>query len=177
MPDMQPGDMELVSQPLDLLGLNVYSGDYVRAADNDDGYAVVQVQRGHPHMDMDWFRLIPEVAYWSLRHVRDVFGFRGDMMVTENGCPCPDELTPDGKVLDTARIMMLRAYLLELRRAIAEGIPLVGYFLWSLLDNFEWSHGYSKRCGIVWNSYETQTRIPKASARWYAQCIRENRVV
>jgi beta-glucosidase len=79
--------------------------------------------------------------------------------------------------MDLDRILFLRAYLRQVHRVVAEGLPLKGYFVWSLMDNFEWASGYSKRFGIVWNNYETQQRTPKASARWYAECIKQNRVV
>lgn len=177
MPDMQAGDLELIRQPLDLIGVNVYSGQYVRAADNRQGFEMVPMQGNYPVMDLDWFKFMPDAAYWAPRHLRDIFGFKGDIFITENGCPAPDVLERNNEIHDTTRILFLREYLRQFHRAIAEGMPVKGYFLWSLMDNFEWSYGYSKRCGIVWNTYETQQRIPKASARWYSACVRENRVV
>jgi beta-glucosidase len=88
-----------------------------------------------------------------------------------------DYLTPEKEVLDTDRVMFLKSYLKCLHRLVAEGYPMCGYFLWSFMDNFEWSWGYEKRFGIVFTNYETQERIPKASALWYAEVMKQNRVV
>lgn len=82
-----------------------------------------------------------------------------------------------GEVIDTDRIMYLRQYLKSASRAISEGYPLKGYFVWTLMDNFEWAWGYSRRFGIIYTDYSTQNRIPKASFDWYAECIRQRRVV
>ncbi len=116
--------------------------------------------------------------YWAVRHVSDTLG-RKDLpiFISENGCVTQDELNDQGEVIDSDRIMYLRQYLRAAHRAISEGYPLKGYFLWSLMDNFEWNRGYTHRFGIVYTDYSTQRRIPKASFRWYAECIRQNRVV
>jgi beta-glucosidase len=97
--------------------------------------------------------------------------------VTENGCATEDEVTENGEVLDSDRVLFLREYLRSAHRAISEGYPLRGYFTWSLMDNFEWAWGYSRRFGLHYVDYTTQQRIPKLSAHWYADCIRQNRVV
>ena len=99
------------------------------------------------------------------------------MYITENGASSADEIAPDGNVYDTDRVMFLRNYQTQLQRAVAEGIPVKGYFLWSLLDNFEWADGYQKRFGIVYVDFVTQKRTPKLSAAFYKQVIRENQVV
>ncbi len=96
-------------------------------------------------------------------------------IVTENGVPVPDELTPDG-VHDVRRIAYLRAHLLQLHRAMEAGVPVSGYFVWSLLDNFEWVYGYTKRFGLIYVDFKTEARTLKDSARWYAQVIRDNGV-
>ena len=97
--------------------------------------------------------------------------------ITENGAACADHPGPDGVVLDLDRREYLRNYLIALHRALREGYDVRGYFVWSLLDNFEWAEGYAKRFGIVHVDYATQRRTPKLSARWYAHVVRENRVV
>ena len=102
-------------------------------------------------------------------HVKDVY-------ITENGCSADDVVAPDGHVYDTDRVMFLRNHLIHAHRAVAEGWPLRGYFLWSLLDNFEWSDGYTKRFGIVFVDYKTQKRIPKMSADFYRETIRRGTV-
>ena len=99
------------------------------------------------------------------------------MYITENGASSADEIAPDGNVYDTDRVMFLRNYLNQLHRAVAEGIPIKGYFLWSLLDNFEWADGYQKRFGIAYVDFTTQKRTLKLSAGFYKQTILENRVV
>jgi beta-glucosidase len=97
--------------------------------------------------------------------------------VSENGCASDDVVTPQGEIVDLDRVLYMRAYLRSAQRAIAERYPLIGYFHWSLMDNFEWSCGYTRRFGLTHVDYRTQQRIPKLSFRWYQQAIRENRVL
>jgi len=98
------------------------------------------------------------------------------VMITENGAAFADKVDEDGKVHDERRIAFLRGYLSQVHRAIQEGAPVRGYFVWSLLDNFEWSFGFSKRFGIVYVDYTTQERIIKDSGWWYKRVIEENAV-
>jgi beta-glucosidase len=98
------------------------------------------------------------------------------MYVIENGASSADHLTSDGAVYDTDRIMFLRSYLSELQRAVSDGVPIRGYFLWSILDNFEWAEGYEKRFGIIYVDFATQKRTPKLSASFYQRVIQENAV-
>ena len=121
--------------------------------------------------------MLPDVLYWAVRHVSETL-HRPDLslLITENGCAAQDVLKK-GQVLDSDRIFYLRDHLRAAHRAVDEGYPLKGYFVWSLLDNFEWSWGYDRRFGIIYVDYPSQTRIPKASAYWYAECIKQNRVV
>lgn len=177
-PVIQPGDLEIIHQPLDWLGLNIYTGTYVRAADNPQGYEFLDYAKGYPKLHMPWLWVVPESLYWSVRHVSDVLNQPElPVVFTENGCAAQDELTAQGEVLDSDRILYLRQYLKSAHRALAEGYPLRGYFVWSLMDNFEWAWGFDRRFGILYNDYKTQQRIPKASFHWYAECIRQNRVV
>nr|WP_290226497.1 GH1 family beta-glucosidase [Trichocoleus desertorum] len=177
-PDIQDGDLENIHQPLDAIGLNIYFGSYVRAADNKQGYEVLDFPQGYPRMHMPWLHIVPESIYWSIRHISETLG-RPDLpvFITENGCAAQDEVRPDGTVMDSDRIMYLRQHLKSAQRTISEGYPLKGYFLWTFMDNFEWAWGYDRRFGIVYTDYPTQTRIPKASYHWYSECIRQNRVV
>lgn len=96
------------------------------------------------------------------------------LMVTENGAAFDDCVSPEGRVNVPQRIAYLHAHLDAIRQAVADGADVRGYFLWSLPDNFEWSYGYSKRFGAVYVDYGTRRRIPKASAHWYAEVIRQN---
>jgi beta-glucosidase len=177
-PTIEPGDLEIIHQPLDSLGLNIYTGTYVRAASNEDGYEFLNFPKGYPQMHMPWLNILPESIYWGIRHISETVG-RNDLPVyiTESGCAAQDEVNSNGEVIDTDRIMYLRQHLKSAHQAISEGYPLKGYFLWSFMDNFEWAWGYSRRFGIVYVDYKTQKRIPKASFEWYAECIRQKRVV
>lgn len=177
-PEIQDGDLKNIHQPLDAIGLNIYFGSYVRAADNEQGYEVLDLPQGYPRMHMPWLHIVPESIYWSIRHISKTLG-RPDLpvFITENGCAAQDEVRPDGTVMDSDRIMYLRQHLKSAQRAISEGYPLKGYFLWTFMDNFEWAWGRDRRFGIVYTDYPTQTRIPKASYHWYSECIRQNRVV
>ena len=98
------------------------------------------------------------------------------MYITENGTSSDDVLTADGRVEDVDRVMYLRAHLTQLHRAAEEGYPVKGYFLWSLMDNFEWSDGFSTRFGIYYVDFKSQKRTPKLSAEWYRATIAANAV-
>jgi beta-glucosidase len=177
-PDIQDGDLETIHQPLDAVGLNLYTGTYVRATDNKMGYEVLSLPKGYPRMHMPWLNILPECIYWGIRHISETVG-RQDLpvFITENGCAALDEVNANGEVIDTDRIMYLRQHLKAAHRALCEGYPLKGYFLWSLLDNFEWAWGYDRRFGIIYVDYPTQRRILKASFHWYAESNLKNRVV
>jgi beta-glucosidase len=110
-----------------------------------------------------------------VRNVTDLWKPKG-IYITENGCSSDDVLTPAGRVEDTDRVMYLRNHLTQLHRVAVEGYPIKGYFLWSLLDNFEWADGYSKRFGIHYVDFKTQKRTPKLSAEWYRDVIATNAV-
>jgi beta-glucosidase len=99
------------------------------------------------------------------------------LYISENGASALDKSAADGKVYDTDRIMYLRSYLVQLQRAIAEGVPVRGYFLWSLMDNFEWIDGYKKRFGLYHVDFDTQVRTPKLSASFYREIIERNAVM
>lgn len=177
-PKVQPGDMEAIGSKLDFVGVNIYIPEYVRAADNAKGYRVEPHPASYPHMWSPWLTIGPECIYWGIRNVCDIWKDKVPAMyVTENGTSSADVLTPQGRVDDTDRIMYLRNHLTNLQRAAAEGYPIKGYFLWSLLDNFEWADGYSKRFGIHYVDFKTLKRTPKLSAEWYKNVIAQNTVV
>jgi beta-glucosidase len=118
----------------------------------------------------------PESAYWAPRHLAEIWKAK-NIYITENGCSSDDRIAADGHIYDTDRIMYLRNHLAHAHRAVAEGWPLRGYFLWSLMDNFEWSDGYGKRFGIHYVDFRTQRRFPKLSAAWYREVIARNAVM
>src|SRR5258706_13381126 len=173
-PKVEAGDMKVIGSPLDFVGLNVYTPEYVRADSSRDGFVVVQRQTSAPHMASPWLYIGPEVIYWAVRNVSDIWKPKA-LYITENGCSADDELR-DGRVEDTDRVMYLRNHLTHLHRAASEGYPIKGYFLWSLMDNFEWADGYSKRFGLHYVDYKTQKRTPKLSAEWYREVIARNAV-
>ena len=169
-------DMAVISSPLDFVGINAYFPRYVRAIDGDPGYeGPLAFSRSHPRMAAPWHYFGGESLYWGPRHLARLFGVR-NIYVTENGCAAADEPAADGIVYDTDRIMFLRSYLSALQRATAEGFPVRGYFLWSLMDNFEWASGSSLRFGLVHVDYSTLKRTPKLSASFFETAARENRV-
>ncbi|MEL7315017.1 MAG: family 1 glycosylhydrolase, partial [Cyanobacteria bacterium J06559_3] len=131
-----------------------------------------------PRLHMPWLHILPESLYWGIRHVSETLQ-RPELpvFISENGCAAQDEVTEKGEVLDLDRIQYLRQYLQAAHRAVSEGYPLQGYFLWSFLDNFEWAYGYDRRFGITYVDYATQQRIPKASFYWYQECVEQNRIV
>ncbi len=176
-PAIQSGDLKIIHQPLDSLGINNYTGNYIRAADNKQGFEFLDLPKAYPRMYIPWIHILPESMYWGIRHVSETLGRKNlPIFITENGCAAQDEVNDKGEVIDTDRVMYLRQYLKAAHRAISEGYPLKGYFLWSFMDNFEWESGYSRRFGITYVDYKTQRRIPKASFKWYAECIQQNRV-
>ncbi len=174
-PQVEPGDMKVIGSPLDFVGLNVYTPEYVRADASPAGYVVESRQSSFPHMDSPWLFIGPEVIYWAVRNVSEIWRPK-DLYITENGCSATDVVLADGRVEDTDRVMYLRNHLTHLHRAASEGYPVKGYFLWSLLDNFEWADGYSKRFGIYYVDFKSQARTPKLSAKWYGQVIAQNAV-
>ncbi len=175
-PRVAPGDMKAIGSPIDFLGLNVYAPTYVRADDSARGYAIVPRQASYPRMASPWIAVGPEVLYWAVRNVCELW-HPSEIYITENGCSADDVVTADGRIEDTDRVMYLRNHLTHLHRAAAEGFPVKGYFLWSLLDNFEWVDGYSKRFGIHYVDFKTEKRTTKLSAEWYREAIRRNAVV
>jgi len=130
----------------------------------------------YPHMWSPWLTMGPECIYWGVRNVCDLWKIP-QIYITENGTSSSDVPAPDGHVGDTDRVMYLRNHLANLHRAVAEGYPVKGYFLWSLMDNFEWADGYSKRFGLHYVDFKTQKRTPKLSAEWYKQVIAQNAVL
>lgn len=174
-PQFTAEEMEIIRSPMDFVGLNVYTPTYVRADDSEKGFEVVPMPSSFPHMESPWITIGPEALYWGPKLVAEIWKVK-DIYITENGASSADEIAPDGHIYDTDRTMYLRNYLTQLQRGISEGVPVRGYFLWSLLDNYEWADGYEKRFGIVYVDFATEKRTPKLSAAFYQQVIRERRV-
>ncbi|HXW08138.1 MAG TPA: family 1 glycosylhydrolase, partial [Vicinamibacterales bacterium] len=172
-PVFTPDELAAIGSPLDFVGLNIYTPIYVRSDDSPAGFAVVPHPASFPHMASSWLYLGPEALYWGPRHVARLWKVK-EMYITENGCSSSDVPGPDGTVYDTDRVMYLRNYLTHLQRATSEGIPVRGYFLWSLMDNFEWADGYTNRFGLHYVDFQTQQRRPKLSAAFYRAVIAGN---
>jgi beta-glucosidase len=170
-------EMKIIGSPLDFVGMNMYNPHYIRAdADAPGGFVYVDLPAAYPRMVPDWLHVGPQITYWGPRLVSELWKPKA-VYITENGCACDDRLTTDKQVYDTDRVMYLRNHFINMHRTVSEGWPLKGYFLWSLLDNFEWARGYTQRFGIVYVNYSTQERIPKLSAKFYRETIARNAVV
>ncbi|MFQ6102388.1 MAG: GH1 family beta-glucosidase [Anaerolineae bacterium] len=173
---VQAGDLEAIATPLDFLGVNYYTRGIVRSDVVTEAENAPRTVFPNPERtEMGW-EVYPEGPYEILGRVHFDYRFPA-LYVTENGAAYPDQIGPDGQVDDPLRVSFLKRHLTEAARAIAAGVPLRGYFVWSLLDNFEWAHGYSKRFGLTYVDYSTQRRILKTSAHWYRRVIATNRIV
>jgi beta-glucosidase len=180
------GDLDIVSQPLDFLGINYYSPVFLRAGDPADlrrneevaRCAVPGVVEYLPEWlertTMGWLVDASSLHELLLDVSKQAPGL--PLYITENGRAAEDYVNPQGEVNDVERVRYLREHLEAAARAINDGASLAGYFVWSLLDNFEWGWGYQKRFGIVFVDFGTQRRIPKASAHFYADVVRANAV-
>jgi len=175
VPQVLPGDMSIISRRIDFLGLNYYARSIVK--DNPDekplGLSFLKPE-GAEYTDMEW-EVYPQGIYEILRRVQDDYNPQV-IYITESGAALPDKLDEEGKVEDPRRINYLKEHFSFAHKAIEEGVRLRGYFVWSLMDNFEWAHGYSKRFGLIYVDYPTQKRIFKKSAHWFKKVIESNGV-
>jgi beta-glucosidase len=169
-------EMKVISSPMDFVGVNLYSAIPVIAdAAAPHGYRVVPWPESHPRVDAD-INVCPQSTYWLPRMLKEIWGVKA-VYITENGAACKDKVTDAGTVEDIDRVMYLRQHFISAHRAVMEGWPLKGYFVWSFLDNYEWINGFTQRYGLIHVNYDTLQRTPKLSARYYAECIRRNGVV
>lgn len=165
-----PGDMETIHQPPDFYGVNLYAGSYARAGVD-----------GKPedclwplNVPLNAFKMVvtPDAMYWGVKWFYE--RYRKPIIISEHGVACADWVSLDGKVHDPQRIDGTHRYLLELGRAMEEGVEVAGYFHWSLMDNFEWAEGYKERLGLIYVNIETLERTWKDSAYWYQEVIATN---
>jgi beta-glucosidase len=167
MPSILPGDMETISQPVDFYGANIYSASrYRTGADGEPEH--VPHSAATPLSAFKW-PVVPEALRWGPRFLHERYQL--PVVVTENGVSLSDWVALDGGVHDPMRIDFLTRYLRELRHAIQDGADVLGYFHWSILDNFEWAEGYKQRFGLVHVDYGTLRRTPKDSAYWFRDLI------
>lgn len=164
-------DLEQIHQPLDFYAQNIYNGRVVRAADNARGWEELTPPPGAPRTANGW-NVTPDALYWGPRFLYERYGT--PFLITENGMSCHDAVSLDGKVHDPNRQDYMRRYLRAYKRAAEDGVDAIGYFAWSLLDNYEWALGYSERFGLVYVDYQTQKRTIKDSAYWYRDVIERN---
>jgi beta-glucosidase len=175
---VQPGDLAAIAIPTDFLGINYYSRAVQRSnrvPEHENLPRTVATPSASQLTDMGW-EIYPDGLYELLGRINLNY-HPSKIYVTENGASYADGPNGNGHVHDGRRITYLHEHFSAAHRAIAAGVPLAGYFVWSLLDNFEWAYGYTERFGIVWVDYQTRRRILKDSARWYRQVIAANAVV
>ena len=184
-PPILDGDFEIITTPTDFLGVNYYNRWVIRGHPASSGEGTQAGRDGgrHPLAGIEYIAAPPQAVVTEMGW--EVYPHGLDMileelarayhlpalLVTENGAAFPDEWNGDGSVPDEHRLAYLRDHLGEVERAIEHGVPVKGYFVWSLLDNFEWAEGYSKRFGLIYVDFATQLRIVKDSGRWYAGFI------
>jgi len=166
-PPIRDGDMKTICQPLDFFGVNIYIGQTTRAG-KDNQPEAVSLPVGYAMTAYRW-PITPEALYWGPRFYWE--RYKLPVIITENGLSNVDWISLDGKVHDPQRIDFLCRHLLELQKALKDGVDIRGYFHWSILDNFEWTSGYKERFGLVYVDYPTQKRISKDSAHWYKEVI------
>ena len=173
MPAVEDGDLDTISAPIDFLGVNNYTSPLV-AADDNGGRSQIVRRNDVDRTDMGW-EVVPEGLRDLLLRLDRDYSPKA-IYVTENGAAYPDVRGHDGSVSDPERQAYLERYLAGAASAVAQGVPLRGYFAWSLLDNFEWAWGYWKRFGLIFIEYSTLERVPKGSFYWYRDFIAAQRV-
>jgi len=177
-PDIPADDFQIISQPIDFLGVNFYNGHIVSYT--QEGFlklrAEQKVDPGWGYTHKGW-GISPSQLTALLNHIRTDYG-NPPIYITENGLALEDKLDQDGFVKDQGRINYLRAHFQAIHQALTDGVDLRGYYVWSFLDNFEWADGYSQRFGLVWIDYDDpmRKRTPKASFNWYRDVIKNNTV-
>ena len=167
-PEISAEDLSIISEKIDFIGLNYYQAVYVRQGDDGEPEKVPYAT-GHPRTGFDW-PVLPEGLYWQIRFHHERYGL--PCAITENGLSNLDWVSADGQVHDPQRISYIQEHTAWMAQAMKEGHPVLGYFHWSLLDNFEWAEGYRHRFGLIHVDYQTQKRTLKDSAHWYGKLIR-----
>lgn len=174
VPEVQPGDMETINQPLDYLGLNYYSRSVVHDPSGGEGKRLNQ--RDDSRVSARGWEIFPQGLYDLLTWLHDDYSQIPEFYVSENGMACRDKVE-DGAVHDPERTEFLKQHFQAAANAIEAGVPLRGYFVWSLMDNFEWAYGYDSRFGLAYVDFDTQTRLLKDSGYWYGRVADANAIV
>ncbi|MGE0288808.1 MAG: GH1 family beta-glucosidase [Bradyrhizobium sp.] len=175
-PKFTAEELKIIGSKNDFVGLNIYAPQfYIAASDRKPGWSLLPFPASFPHMNSEWLRFGPEVIYWAPKIAAKIWNI-DTIYISENGTSSEDRLRDDGRIYDLDRISFLRNYLVQLQRATSEGVPVMGYFLWSLMDNFEWIYGYEKRFGLYHVDFQTQARTPKLSAAFYRDVVARNAI-
>lgn len=176
MPIYTEEEMKIISEPMDYLGLNVYFGSPVTFDKTEKKqYKIHSLPKEFPKTSMGW-NITPKAIYYAIMFAKEYFG-NIPIYITENGMAANDKELEDGSVIDLERIEYLRSYLQMVAKAKHDGGNIKGYFLWSLLDNFEWSQGFSKRFGITRVNYSNQSRTLKLSGQYYSDIIKAGKIL
>ena len=166
------GDLDIISQPIDFVGLNYYCGQYVAGGGTPEehtpwpGAEDVRFTMPNDHLTLMGWSVIPTGLTDVLVRVHERYPDI-DLIVTENGAAMPDVVGEDGAIHDADRVAYVESHIGAVANALAQGVPVKGYYEWSLMDNFEWAMGYSKRFGLIRVDYNTQVLTWKDSAKWY----------
>jgi beta-glucosidase len=176
LPEIRPEDVATIGTPSDFLGVNYYARRVIGAGRSDDGlpWRVMPAAPAVPRTDTGW-EITPDALFEHLVRVRSDYG-DVPILITENGAVFFDAPNPEGRTFDVGRSAFLRDHLVAVHRAIEAGVPVEGYFAWSLLDNFEWAEGFRSRFGLVHVDYPSGRRLIKESGRWYAAVAAANAV-
>jgi beta-glucosidase len=169
---VRDGDLATIQAPMDHLGINHYHHNVVAADPGDPQLGARRLPPEEPTTSFGW-GVTPDALHRVLVRVAKEYTAL-PLYITESGASFDDYVDPNGRVNDTERVDYLSGYFSAAAQALREGVDLRGYFVWSLLDNFEWAQGYSKRFGLVFVEYGSQRRIPKTSASWYRELIARN---
>ena len=177
VPAITPKEMKIISTPIDFYGLNVYFGELVEGFYKDGklNYREAPYPKNHPKTSMDW-DINTECTYYGIKFISENYKVK-KFYITENGAAFNDVVSKDGRVHDKVRVKFLKSHVASAHRLFKDGINLAGYFVWSLMDNYEWAFGYDKRFGLIYVDYKNnQKRILKDSALWYKEVIKNNAV-
>lgn len=170
LPECWQEDLKTISQPIDFIAFNTYQGRFA-TDDGNGGINMELLKPGYARTAIDW-PVNPECLYWSARFLYE--RYKLPIIVSENGISTHDWVALDGKVHDTNRIDYLQRHLLQLEKAIDEGMDVRGYFHWSLIDNLEWARGFYDRFGLIYVDFATGERTVKDSGYWYKEIIESN---
>lgn len=171
LPQMGTDDLKTICQPIDFYGANIYTAEKIKANSNGQTEMINPLD-GDKYTSMDW-HAIEDCLYWGSRFFYD--RYKLPVIITENGMANNDWVNVDGEVLDPQRIDYLKRHLGELHKAQLDGVPIEGYFQWSIMDNFEWAWGHDRRFGLIHVDYQTQVRTPKSSYYWYRDMIKDDK--